>query len=410
MRRLSSVGFALLVVGACSGRATRYPPPRTAPGPGPVAVPVGVNPEAVAPSVIVPGPPPPPVTFSELPTLAFKKGASLKLTPVVKGVYHLYALSPDTKSWIASAPQTPDGKKRIDEGTRFFSPAFPDGMKIEAWVPSATFYPDGSRVLVWSFGNGALAVVDANSGKTLYERTAAVCNARFDGPDQIVFHESSKDPDAHLWRVKISTGQAMQLGGARVADYCEANADGSAWIAYLDDTRVYVDGKTGATLPIQPPANAQVKLSAGANRYCLPSESGLSCVRLPDGGVEQVWSRPTSEYMDFDPEGQHALIRYVRNVQEGVYDGWAYVDFVARTVRPLTGFKATTGSTFEVHPNGKLISIGSSRGVYIYDMERGVLRFAPHNELYDNLLDRNFPRRIVIGTDGVEDIFYVDVP
>jgi hypothetical protein len=126
--------------------------------------------------------------------------------------------------------------------------------------------------------------------------------------------------------------------------------------------------------------------------------------------VENVWSRATSDSMDFAPEGNHALIRYVTKPAVGVYDGWAWVDFTARTVRPLAGIKATSGSMFMLHPAGKLVSIGSGRGVYVYDMERGVVRFGPHNELYDNVLDRNFPRRVVIGTDNVEDIFYVDVP
>lgn len=410
MRPLTWLGFALvLAASSCASRSARRPPNGPPPGTGFGAPPIVAPSAQTVASVLVPPPPPPPVAFTELPPLAFKNGAPLKLSPVVKSVYHLYALSPDARSWIASAPQTPDGKLELDAGPHLFTRAFPQGVKVDVGVPSARFHPDGGRVLIWGYGGG-LAVLDVPTGKTLWQRDGAVCNARFDGPDQIVFHESSKDPDAHLWRVTLSSKQATRLGAARVSDFCEANADGSAWIAHLDDVRAYVDGRTGAALPLRPPANVDVALSKGANRYCTGGEAGLSCVRLPDGGVENVWSRATSADMDFDPDGQHALIRYVRNPAEGIYDGWAFVDFVARTVRPLVKFKATSGSLFVVHPAGKLISIGSGRGAYVYDMERGVVRFAAHAALYDNMVDANLPRRLVIGTDNVEDVFYVDIP
>lgn len=412
MRRFlpfASVTVILAVVMACGSRPTRYPAPSgPGPGMGPQSVAVASGAAPVVASTIVPGPPPPPVTFTELPVQNFTKGASLKLVPVVKNVYEIFALAPDTKSWIASAPLTPDGKRNLKEGPRLFSPAFPDGLVIDVWVASASYYPDGSRAMVWGFGGG-LAVVEVGTGKFLYQRDGALCNARWNGPDEIVFHESSKEPDARLWRVKLSTGQVTPLGGPRVSEFCEANADGSAWLTRYDDIIQYVDGRTGATLPIHVTTQGEPRLSPGANRYCIGNESGLTCTHLPDGGMEHVWSRPTSDYIDFDPEGEHALIRYV-NSPDGVYAGWAWVDFKARTVRRMTGFKGTTGSTFELHPKGQLISIGSSRGLYVYDMDRGKVRFAPHSELYDNKNDPNFPRRMLVGTDNVEDIFYVDVP
>jgi hypothetical protein len=413
MDRFSSLffAFAVLGMGACAKRAIQYPPSTHGQGFSSQPAPVASNAPPLAPTAILPGPPPAPVTFNELPALSFTKGPSLKLVPVVKSVYEMLALAPDTKSWIASARFTPDGKRKLDGGPRLFTPAFPDGVQIEAWAsPSAIYHPDGSRVLVWSDGNGTLAVLDVATGKTVYQRMGAVCEARWDGPDQIVFHESSKNPDARLWRVQISTQHVTPLGGPRVSEDCEANLDGSAWIAHLDEAHVYIDGRTGATLPLQLPAGLRVTLSPGANRYCVGNESGLTCTHLPDGGTEQVWSRPTSEYMDFDPEGEHALIRFVTKPAEGVYDGWGYVDFKARTVRRLTGFRATTGSGFIVHPTGKLISIGSGSGVYVYDMDRGKVRFGAQFDLYSNRVDRNSPRRIVIGTDGVMDEFYVDVP
>jgi hypothetical protein len=376
-------------------------------GPAPVGSSTTLAPSASP--VITPGPPPPPVTFSELPPLSFQKGAPLKLQPIAKYVYDFYALSPDAKSWVSSNASAQDGKRPIDSGTRLFTPSFPDGVGIEAHVPTARFLPDGSRVLVWSFGNGDLAVLEVATGKTLYRREGAVCAARFDGPDQVVFHESSKDPDARLWRVQISTGQTTPLGAPRVSDFCEASADGSAWVAHLDDTRVFVDGKTGATLAIQPPKDANVVLAAGATRYCLPSPSGLSCVRLPGGGVEQIWSRPTSESMTFSPDGEHALVTYVAK-PDGIYDSFAWIDFAAKTVRSLNGFRGYSGSLFALHPQGKLISIGSGNGLHVYDVERGKVRFAAHRPLYENRVDPNLSRRVLIGTDNVKDEFYVDVP
>jgi hypothetical protein len=132
-------------------------------------------------------------------------------------------------------------------------------------------------------------------------------------------------------------------------------------------------------------------------------------VRLPDGGIERIWSRPTSDSMTFGSDGQHALITYVAK-PDGVYDSFAFVDFAAKTVRRLTGFRGYSGSLFAVHPQGKLISIGSGNGLYVYDVERGKVRFAAHRPLYENRIDPNFPRRVLIGTDNVKDEFHVDVP
>lgn len=364
-----------------------------------------------SPDHIQPGPPPPLVTFTELPPQRFKPDAPLRLVPIATNIYDLFALAPDAKSWVASAARTPDGKRPLDEGSRLFTPRFPDGVPIAAWVPSAQYTPDGSRVLVWSFGNGALAVVDVASGKTVYEHTAAVCAARWSGPNEIVFHQSSNEADARLYRVDLANGKRTPLGLPRASEYCEANPDGSAWIAYYDARRVYIDGRTGATLPIHPPTgdDVDVALSPGAQRYCIATDQGLTCHRLPDGRLEHVWARATASEMEFAPEGDHALIRYVDN-PEGVFAGWAYVDFRAHTVRPLQNFKPTSGSLFKLHPGGSLASIGSSAGLVVYDMGRSKVRVAPHNEMYANDIDRNLPRRVVVGTDGVKDEFYVDVP
>ncbi len=113
--------------------------------------------------------------------------------------------------------------------------------------------------------------------------------------------------------------------------------------------------------------------------------------------------------MVFGPDGQHALIRFITS-PEGVYDGYGWVDFAARTVRKLVGFRGYSGSMFTVGLGGKLISAGSGSGLYVYDMERGKVRFAAHRPLYENRFDANLPRRVVVGTDNVKDEFYVDVP
>jgi hypothetical protein len=394
MRRFILV-VAWAMASACGDRPSpRYPAPSAA--------------ASAPPDALAPGPVPAPVTFTELPPLVFRHGAPLELLPIAKYVYEFHALSPDARSWVSSNSSSQDGKRPMKEGARLFTPSFPDGVVFDSWVPSARFFADGSRVLVWSFGGGALAVLDVATGRTVFERRATVCAARFDGPDHVVFHESSKESDARLWRVEISSGKVAALGAPRASEFCEASADGSAWIAYYDQTRAFVDGRTGAALAIRPPENAAVTLSPGANRYCLPSETDLSCVHLPDGGSERVWSRATSEYMVFGPDGQHALVRYITS-PEGVYDGYAWVDFAARTVRVLSGFRSYSGSTPLIHPGGKLVSAGSGSGLYVYDMERGTVRFAAHRPLYENEIDVNNPRRVVVGTDNVKDEFYVDV-
>jgi hypothetical protein len=86
------------------------------------------------------------------------------------------------------------------------------------------------------------------------------------------------------------------------------------------------------------------------------------------------------------------------------------VDFEAVTVRALPDVRATSGSLFDLGPNGTLLSIGSALGLYVYDLERGELRFAAHAPLYGNDSFPYQPRRLVAGTDEPMDLFIVDVP
>jgi len=350
------------------------------------------------------------VVFSELAPLGFTAGRTPKLVPIVKNVYDLFALSPDAKSWVSSDSLTPDGKRHQKEGSRLHTPTTgQDGVVIEAWVPYARFSADGSRVLVSSWGGGSLAVLDVATAKVLFETNAEACQARFDGPNAVVFHTKSPEPNARLMRADISNRTVTPLGAGRRVEYCEAPPDGSAFVTDWNGERWYVDGRTGAAMPLAVPASTEIAMSKGANRYCVGSESGFRCTHLPDGGQEQIWARPSSYSVDWSPEGQHALIRYAPD-PDGVYDGWAWVDFGARTVRRLQGFRGYSGSTFDVHPGGQIVSIGSGSGLYAYDMQKGKVFFAAHRPLFENQVDPNLPRRVVVGTDNVKDFFYVDVP
>jgi hypothetical protein len=408
MRLARPVGIVALLCASCAAKPTRYPAPQSA-WQAPNAAPSPSAPSAPAPTtppVFTPPPPPPDVTFTELPELRFRAGPPLKLVPIATNVYDFAALSPDATSWLASLSRTPNGKAPLKEGLRLVTPALPDGQPVDSWVPFARFSPDGRRALVWSFGG--FAVIEIPSGRRLFEGQIAACAARFSGPDEIVLHQYSKEPDARLLRLRLSTGQLTPLGAPRQAETCEASPDGSRWLVSGYDTKTYVDGATGAAIPITAPAGTEIALSPGANRHCFGSERGLSCVRWPDGGVEHVWARPTGDSPTFDLDGRFALVTYVDN-PEGVYRGFAFVDFDARTVRILKGFRGYSGSLFIVHPGGKLISIGSGSGLHVFDVERGQSRFAAHRPLYDNHADPNLPRRVIVGTDNVEDVFYVDV-
>ncbi|MFO0567938.1 MAG: hypothetical protein U0263_19925 [Polyangiaceae bacterium] len=409
IRRLSMLVGAC-ALGSCTEHRTAYPPPAPPPGPAPAANAPAPVPNAAPVVALAPGPPPAPVVFSELPPLMFTAGRTPKLVPIVKNVYDLFALSPDGKSWVSSDSLTPDGTRHQKEGARLHTPTTgQDGIPVEAWVPNARFSADGSRVLVASWGMGALAVLEVATGKVLFETTAEACQARFDGPNTVVYHTKSAEPNARLMRADVSTRTITPLGGGRRVEYCEAPPDGSAFVTDWNGERAYVDGRTGAALPLAVPANVDVAMSKAANRYCVGTASGFVCTHLPDGGSEQVWARPSSSYVDWSPAGQHALIRYAPD-PDGVYDGWAWVDFGAKTVRRLQGFRGYSGSMFAVHPGGQIVSIGSGSGLYVYEMTKGKVFFAAHRPLYENLVDPNLPRRVVVGTDNVKDFFYVDVP
>jgi hypothetical protein len=282
----------------------------------------------------------------------------------------------------------------------------PNGVERPVWVPSALFSADGSRVAIWS-SNG-LDVLDVGSGKTLAAREGPVCGARFLSRDLLVFFEESKEADARLWHLDLASGKATPRGRARAAETCHASIDGTRWLVDAYDTRAFVDGTTGRARPLAKSAMGAA-LSKAGNRFCLGAEAGLTCVRLPDERIEQVWTRKTSDRIVFDLTGEHAFITFADG-SDDVRDAFALVDFEAVTVRALPDVRATSGSLFDLGPNGTLLSIGSALGLYVYDLERGELRFAAHAPLYGNDSFPYQPRRLVAGTDEPMDLFIVDVP
>ncbi len=391
----------LALTGACADRgarpARRYPPtpPWSPPlvgapdagAPAPLAAPVTPLPPAAAPST---------VGFSVGPVLEFRGGASLKIVPIAQQTA-IHALSPDAKSWIIDGP---------GNTVKLITPAFPQGVSHPVWVPRALFSDDGKRALVFSTSD--LAIFDVQSGKLLGKHSGAICNARFAGPNEIVFHGDSKEADARLWRWAVGAPAPTPVGNPRAAETCHALPDGSTWLIESYAERWLVDGRTGGARALTPPAQGGV-LSTAGNRLCTADDRGFSCVRYPDERTERVWTKPTSDTLVFDGGGTQALITYAGG-PDTVRDSFALVDFVALSVRPLRGVKATSGSLFALTPGAKLLTIGSGSGLHVYDLERGQKRFAAHRPLYGNHVFPHHPRRIVAGTDEPMDLFLVDVP
>jgi hypothetical protein len=89
------------------------------------------------------------------------------------------------------------------------------------------------------------------------------------------------------------------------------------------------------------------------------------------------------------------------------------VDFATGTVRPVIGHAPKSGSLAELLPGGELLAQGSSSGVMVYDLERGVKRFAAKSSLFGVTPIPHARRRFIvdreIGSEWAES-FYVDVP
>ena len=107
-----------------------------------------------------------------------------------------------------------------------------------------------------------------------------------------------------------------------------------------------------------------------------------------------------------DPSGKRALFMWADD--DDVRDAYALVDFQTLEVRPLHSVKWPSGSTFALGHGGALLTIGSSSGLYVYDLERGVKRFAAHAPLYGNFVFPYAPRAVVGGTDEPMDLFFID--
>lgn len=388
--------IALLLASACAPvrpivsapPPPRRPPPASAPHPAPSAV-LTAEPPADR------YPPPPAPNFTEGPAIRFRTGGTLKLKPIAKQT-RIIALSPDGRSWVLDDSHV----------ARLFTPGNPAGVGVNVWVPSARFSADGARVLIWS--TRGLALLDVATGRTLASRDGAICGAAFLGTDRIVFHQESDDPDARFWHWKIGEPKPAALGPAREARTCHVSLDGERWLVEGYRTLAFIDGRTGQARPLAEPGTHDVVSPAG-NRTCTGAETGMVCVRYPDLSIERVWMVPTSSSMVFDSTGNHALITFVDG-PDGVYDAYAFVDFDARTVRRMHGVRATSGSLFSLGPDGKILTIGSGQGLYVYDLDKALIRFAPHSPLYGNFTFPYNPRRLVAGTDEPMDLFIVEVP
>lgn len=387
--------LALLLAAACAEpRPQRSaPPPAFSPASATAPVPA---PSAGAALPEAPRATPSTVSFEVGKPIRFRGGAPLRLQPIAKQTA-IHALSPDAKSWVIDGP---------NNTVQLVTPRLPRGVSHPVWVPSALFSDDGSQALIWSTSD--LAVIEVASGRFLGKREGAICAARFSGPNEIVFHESSKEPTARLWRWRLGTPAAVPLGAAREADYCHVSADGTSWLVESYAARWYLDGKSGGARALPPPAKGGT-LSPAGNRVCVGDDNGFSCVRYPDERTESVWSKPTSDYMVFDGAGAHVMIQYAAG-PDSVRSSFALVDFATLTVRPLEGVKGMSGSTFALTPGAKLITIGSGSGLWVYDVERAEKRFAAHRPLYGNHVFPHHPRRVVAGTDEPMDLFLVDVP
>lgn len=353
-------------------------------------------PPALLPPPAAPVATPSAVDFSVGSKIGFRGGAPLALVPIAQQTA-IHALSPDAKSWIIDGP---------NNTVKLVTPAFPNGVSHPVWVPRARFSDDGQRALVFSTSD--LAIFDVASGKLLGKHDGAICNARFSGTSEVVFHGESKEADARLWRWTVGAPAPTPLGAARAAETCHALPDGSTWLVESYAERWLVDGRTGGARRLAPPAQGGV-LSTAGNRICNAGDRGLTCTRYPDERTERVWAKPTSDYLVFDDAGAHALITYAGG-PDTVRDSFALVDFAALTVRPLTGVKGTSGSMFALGPGAKLLTIGSGSGLFVYDLERGQKRFAAHRPLYGNHVFPHHPRRVVAGTDEPMDLFLVAVP
>ncbi len=363
----------------------------TAPAPGTVA--------SAAPAPAAAAPPAPTVTFTELPPLVFRPGPALRLKPLAKHT-RILALSPDTKSWVIEA----------DDAALLVTPRRPAGYRFPASIGSALFAPDGRSVAIWSYF-GAFGVLDVATGAVRVSRDVSTCAVRFVGQDQIVFHTASKDGNARLWRMSLATGRATPLGGVRDAETCYASLDGTRWLVEGYDKRWFVDGTSGAAraLPMLPAPGMGIQgtLSTAGDRVCSGDDAGFRCVRYPDGRVEDVWSKKSSDtYSVYDPSGRRALFKWADD--DDVRDAYALVDFQTLEVRQLKNVKWPSGSTFALGYGGALLTIGSSQGLYVYDLERRVKRLAPHSPLFGNFVFPYAPRAVVGGTDEPMDLFFID--
>lgn len=388
---------------ACARGSPRHgpvwsPQPGVAPPPAAVVAPGGASDGA---ELTLPENPAS-VAFTELAPLSFRKGAPLALVPIAKGAKPI-GLSPAGTSWV------------LEEGnaSRLVTPSQPAGVVIDLWNSLSSYSIDGRYVAVWSY-HGPFRVLDVATGQTLVAQELSTCGARFVGPREVLVQTASNDGDAKMLRVSLDTGTAVPFGGAPDAQNCHASLDGTRWMIEAYDARWFVDGRSGKRLKLPndpaPGGSASEALSTAGDRRCTAGESGLSCVRYPEGTIEHVWSRPSSvAYVTFDPSGKRALF-FFANDPDGVYDTPALVDFEARTVRPLKNARSYSGSMPALTHGGVLLTVGSGHGVHVYDLERGQERVASHRPLYGNFTFAHQPRVLIAGTDEPMDLFRVEVP
>lgn len=106
----------------------------------------------------------------------------------------------------------------------------------------------------------------------------------------------------------------MQRGRKRGTESCHGSLDAKRWLVQGHDERWYVDGTTGRALRLPwewAEGGIEGTLSPSGDRVCMGDESGFRCVRLPDGAIELVWTRPSSDmYSVYDVAGRRVLFRY----------------------------------------------------------------------------------------------------
>jgi hypothetical protein len=276
-------------------------------------------------------------------------------------------------------------------------------------------------VAIWHVG---VEVFDTRTGRLVAELPGEPCDLRFVSATEIVYHTGSLgDVDNQVFRYRLGGGPTA-LGPMRQNRSCSGNADGSLFIVHDPGPVRVVDGTTGLERVLWQDDRWEFAISPNGDRVCVSAPntlppSDLICIRARDRGQEIVIpKKPSPMYASviFDPTGARAFVRHTLEAPQhpdGMVVESLLVDFASRTVRPVIGHEPKSGSIAELMPGGELLVQGSSSGVMVYDLERGVKRFAAKSSLYGVMPIPHLRRRFItdreIGSEWAES-YYVDVP